>query len=313
MDYVKIAPHLPDSSRLGFGCGSVMGRVGRSESRRAIDAAFDRGVTHFDVARSYGYGDAEGLLGEALRGKRARVVIASKCGLSAPRAATALRGLKPLAQKFAAGVPGLRPLLRSLVGSATGARDRFSPRAVQHSLDRSLAALRTDYLDILLLHDCLAEEVTDELLAHLDAQVAAGKIRAYGCATGVETTAQLAARYDDRLLYQLGNSVCVRGTERVPHAPHRYIAHSPFGGADRLASLLRAGPLRLPSGRVVAAADIHPLMLAYALACDSVAAVLCSMLDDRHLQANLAIVERPPFSPEDIAGFAALALPAAAR
>src|SRR5215472_18734854 len=102
MDYVTLAPALPPSSRLGFGCGSVMGRVGRAQSLKAIAAALDVGITHFDVARLYGYGEAEALLGETLRGRRDRVVIASKFGLTATRSAGTLRRLKPLAQRVAA-------------------------------------------------------------------------------------------------------------------------------------------------------------------------------------------------------------------
>ena len=89
-----------------------MGRVGRAESLRAIAAALDAGITHFDVARLYGYGEAEAVLGEALRGRRDRVVIASKFGLAATRTASALRGLKPLAQSAVAAIPALRPLIR---------------------------------------------------------------------------------------------------------------------------------------------------------------------------------------------------------
>src|ERR1700749_4540466 len=113
MDYLTLAPGLPASSRLGFGCGGVMGRVGRTQSLRVIAAALDGGITHFDVARLYGYGEAEALVGEALAGKRDKVVIASKFGLTAPRAAGALRALKPIAQKLAASVPGARSVMRS--------------------------------------------------------------------------------------------------------------------------------------------------------------------------------------------------------
>src|SRR5271168_2742577 len=123
MDYVPLIPGSPPSSRLGFGCGSVMGRVGRAQSLRAIGAALDAGVTHFDVARLYGYGEAEALVGEALHGKRERVVIASKFGLNPPRSAGVLRALKPLAQQLAAKVPGMRTALRSLVGGAAQAAD----------------------------------------------------------------------------------------------------------------------------------------------------------------------------------------------
>jgi len=75
MDNATVAHGLPPSSRLGFGCGGVMGRVGRGQSLRAIAAALDGGITRFDVAPLYGYGEAE-VLGEALADKRDLVVLA---------------------------------------------------------------------------------------------------------------------------------------------------------------------------------------------------------------------------------------------
>jgi aryl-alcohol dehydrogenase-like predicted oxidoreductase len=278
MDYVSLIPGAPTSSRLGFGCGSVMGRVGRSQSLRAVDAALDAGITHFDVARSYGYGEAEALVGEALRGKRDRVVIASKFGLSAPRAAGALRALKPLAQQLAAKVPGARSAMRALLGAAQPAADRFSVTAAAASLDQSLAALKTDYLDILFLHDCAAEDLSDELLGFLDARVAAGKIRAYGVATDIDAVVPLHKAHGDRLIYQFANSVGAPNAERLAGNECRIVAHSPFFGADSLR----------------AHGDVHAVMLAQALAAPGVAVVLCSMLDEAHLRANIAAAERPP-------------------
>jgi aryl-alcohol dehydrogenase-like predicted oxidoreductase len=274
MDYVTLASGLPPSSRLGFGCGSVMGRVGRSQSLRAIGAALDAGITHFDVARSYGYGEAEALVGEALAGRRDRVVIASKFGLDPPRSAGALRALKPLAQLLAATVPGARTVLRSLVGGGAQAADRFSVGAAQASLERSLGALGTDYLDILFLHDCTAADVTAELIGFLDDQVTAGKIRAYGAATGIDVVLQLSAVHGDRLIYQFANGMFSRNAEQLAGG-RRIIAHSPFSGAEQLASR----------------ADAHQMMLADALAEPAVAVVLCSMLDAAHLRDNLDVAE----------------------
>ena len=228
MDYLTLAPGLPPSSRLGFGCGSVMGRVGRSQSLRTIAAALDGGITHFDVARLYGYGEAEALVGEALAGKRDRVVIASKFGLAAPRAAGALKALKPIAQQLAARVPGARAVLRSLVGGAAQAADRFSLASAQASLDQSLAALKTDYLDIWFLHDCAAEDLTGELRAFLEAQVAAGKIRAYGAASTIDVVARLHAAHGDGMLYQFPSSITDGNAVRLPAGTRRFIAHSPF-------------------------------------------------------------------------------------
>jgi aryl-alcohol dehydrogenase-like predicted oxidoreductase len=312
MEYVTLAPGLPGSSRLGLGCGSVMGRVGKNESLRAIAAALDAGITHFDVARSYGYGEAEALLGEALRGKREQVVLASKFGLSAPRAASALRRLKPLVQSAVAAIPGLRPLVRAALGTRTLPADRFSIAAARSSLEQSLAALATDYLDILFLHDCDAADASDELLGFLEAQVASGKIRAYGAATAVDTIAALIDRHGDRMLYQFANGVCVRGAETLPRGARRFVAHSPFSGAERLrASLAASGAVRLADGRALQSDMLAELMLGWALAADNVGVVVCSMLNPAHRQANLAAIERPRFIPADLAAFADFAAAAA--
>lgn len=296
MEYLTLAPGLPASSRLGFGCGSVMGRVAKADSRRAIAAALDHGITHFDVARLYGYGEAEQLLGEALRGRRDRVVVASKFGLAPPPAAGMLRRLKPMAQKVVATMPGLRPLLRAAIGTAARNADRFSVAAAQESLDRSLAALATDYLDILFLHDCVAEDLGDELRAFLDAQVAAGKVRAYGAATSIAAVTALFRRHGPNLLYQFANSLYARNAESLPAEARRFIAHSPFYGANRL--------------RPERGSDAHALMLAWALAQPNVAVVLCSMLDKAHLAGNLDVAERPRFSPSELAALAAGRQPA---
>ena len=54
--------------QVGFGCSALLGRTGRTESLRALAAAWDEGIRFFDIARSYGYGEAEALLGEFLQG-----------------------------------------------------------------------------------------------------------------------------------------------------------------------------------------------------------------------------------------------------
>ena len=276
MDYVTLASGLPASSRLGFGCGSIMGRVGRTQSLRAIEMALDAGVTHFDVARSYGYGEAETLVGDALHGKRDKVVIASKFGLEPPRAAGALRALKPIAQQIAATIPGARmAYLRSLGGASAARRTASLSPPPKASLNQSLAALKTDYLDILFLHDCAAADVTAELIEFLERQVTAGKIRACGVATGFDAILPLSDVYGDRLIYQFANGMFARNAERLV-GERRIIAHSPFFGSERLG----------------ARADAHQVLLAHAFSAAGVDVVLCSMLDEAHLRSNLDVVEQ---------------------
>ena len=79
-------------SALGLGCWAVGGpwtfnglpagwsRVDDAESLRAIHRAFELGATFFDTAANYGAGHSERLLAQAFKGRRDKVVIATKFG-----------------------------------------------------------------------------------------------------------------------------------------------------------------------------------------------------------------------------------------
>ena len=73
----------PDVSAIGLGCMSLSGVYGTSDDAAGIaliHRAIDLGVDHFDSSDMYGWGQNEELLGRALKGRRDRVVIASKFG-----------------------------------------------------------------------------------------------------------------------------------------------------------------------------------------------------------------------------------------
>ncbi len=61
--------------------GSNWGPYDEAEALRALETAFDVGVTMVDTAPAYGSGRAEELIGKAIKGRREKVVIATKCGL----------------------------------------------------------------------------------------------------------------------------------------------------------------------------------------------------------------------------------------
>lgn len=72
-------------SEVALGCWALIGGFNwgdqdRDESVAAIHASFDAGVTFFDTAPAYGDGASESLVGEALAGRRDKVVIATKVG-----------------------------------------------------------------------------------------------------------------------------------------------------------------------------------------------------------------------------------------
>src|SRR5260370_8017830 len=60
---------------------SAWGNTDASEARRLIDICFDVGVTMFDTADVYSDGASEELLGQAIKGKRDRVLVSTKTGL----------------------------------------------------------------------------------------------------------------------------------------------------------------------------------------------------------------------------------------
>jgi aryl-alcohol dehydrogenase-like predicted oxidoreductase len=153
-------------SGLGVGCWAIggpayryeqpigWGEVDDEESVRAIHRALDLGVTFFDTADIYGAGHSERVLGRALAGRRDEAVIATKWS----------------------------NLFDEETKQAVG-RD-MSPQYLVKALDASLHRLNTDHIDLYQLH--AGDEpvaVAEPLLAVLEDQVAAGKIRGYGWST----------------------------------------------------------------------------------------------------------------------------------
>lgn len=84
------------SSVLGFGCAPMLGAIDSKTAKKALEIAYENGITHFDLARSYGYGQAEGLVGKLMHTKRDKIIITSKFGIEANWIATLLRPVKPL-------------------------------------------------------------------------------------------------------------------------------------------------------------------------------------------------------------------------
>jgi aryl-alcohol dehydrogenase-like predicted oxidoreductase len=86
MRYIELGRSGLQVSRVCFGTwqfGGDWGAVERDEAKAAVRAALDSGVTFFDTAQAYGFGDSEGLLAEALGDDihRDDVIVATKGGL----------------------------------------------------------------------------------------------------------------------------------------------------------------------------------------------------------------------------------------
>ncbi len=166
------------TTQLAFGCAYLT-----AENKGILDAAYDAGIRHFDVARSYGSGLTEGIVGGFIRRRRADVSLTSKYGIrppfSHPLHAAARAVLKPIVRKFrSAPIAGTR--LATTAG-LTNRKANFTGAEATASLKISLRNLRADYLDLFLMHEAEASDLADAgLLDALEAAVQSGLIGAYG-------------------------------------------------------------------------------------------------------------------------------------
>ena len=135
-----------------FGGGTeffrAWGATDVADATRLVDVCLDAGLTMFDSADVYSKGVAEEILGQAIKGRRERVIISTK-------------------GSFRMG-PGPNDL---------GSSRHYLTRAVEASLRR----LGTDYIDLYQLHGFDAQTPIEEVLHTLDDLVRAGKIRYIGC------------------------------------------------------------------------------------------------------------------------------------
>jgi aryl-alcohol dehydrogenase-like predicted oxidoreductase len=126
------------------------GNSDEAECHRMVDAAIDAGVTLFDTADMYDVGESERILGAALRGRRDRVVLATKVG-------------NPMD-----GDPERRGLSR---------------RWITRACDDSLRRLGVEHIDLYQLHRPDPQTPIGETLEVLGELVTAGKVRAIGTST----------------------------------------------------------------------------------------------------------------------------------
>jgi len=302
------------TSVLGFGCGSVLGRVGRGASLRAMSTAWDAGITLFDTARSYGYGEAEAVLGEFLRGKREQAIVATKYGIP-PQAPSALKRMVVPVARIALQVPGVRGLVRGR-GSREVAFGHFTVAGLRESLETSLRELRTDRVDVLFLHEATAAAMRhQELMAELDALVQAGKVRRVGLYAAADVIADGMANGPATLTaMQFGGNYCdpvVAGFTR--HNPRGLflIANHPFGGEQRvartravLAAMSTDETVPIELREKLCGGDWQMLLeaiLGVILDGSGTHVLVFSMMRQDHLRANIRAIERSRFTSVDLA------------
>jgi D-threo-aldose 1-dehydrogenase len=174
------------TSCIGFGTGGLLRIASARRRQDTLAAAFTCGITHFDTAPLYGFGESERALGRFLRGQRSKVTLTTKFGLQPSPLAARLAVFQGVARRALELFPGLRRTAVRNAG-ALATQPTFSLATARASLERSLRALRTDYVDFFLAHQASVTALPDEdLIGWLDDMKRAGKIRAFGVATDFE-------------------------------------------------------------------------------------------------------------------------------
>jgi aryl-alcohol dehydrogenase-like predicted oxidoreductase len=175
-------------SVVGFGCwpmaGDRYGAIEDAEAVAAIHRALERGVNCVDTAPAYGAGHSEEVVGRALEGRRRDVILVTKCGVKVPPP----------------GQPG--PL-------------RDSSRAnILREVDASLKRLRTDWVDVLLVHWPDASTPFEETMRALEEVTASGRARFVGVSNFTEAMMAECMRTRRVDVLQVGYHMLDRRQER---------------------------------------------------------------------------------------------------
>jgi L-galactose dehydrogenase len=271
-------------SSIGFGAatlGEEFGPLDTTTGRRAVDAAIDHGINFFDVSPYYGRTLAEERLGEALLGKRAKVILSTKVGR--------YDRLPP--EGF-----------------------DFSEERVMRSVEESLRRLRTDVIDIYLAHDIEfepCETILGETLPALRKLKEQGKIRAFGitgyppellCEVGERGEVDVILSYchfnllNTRMDAVLGTLARSQGIGLVNASPLHMGVLTQAGPP----AWHPAPPEVLSAARAAAAlcaargCDLAELALGFALNRATAASTLVGMRTEAEVLANVRTLDFPP-------------------
>jgi D-threo-aldose 1-dehydrogenase len=296
-------------SVLGFGCSALLGRASRKESEQAVGAAIDAGITFYDTARSYGYGGSEGLLGTIFHTRRHRMVLCTKFGIL-PAAPDGLKErIKPLARALVKAVPALRTAAQRAAATQL-TPGQFNLETMHASVETSLRELRTDYLDILLLHAAPASVLAqDDLLEALSRLVESGKVRMAGISGERSVIEQTFAQKPPVLqtaqfALNAGSMSFCEQTRK--HADMLLVANHPFGGPDGdsrkwIERLRRAAGPEL--GEKLAPGDpqvLPEVILNCILDGTGISAVVPAMMQPAHIESNVRAVSECRFTSEEL-------------
>src|SRR6202790_1376415 len=203
-----------------FGGKMNMGNLGQEDTTRMVKLALDRGINFIDTADVYSLGESETLVGNALKGVRAEIVLATKVRL---------------------------PMSENL--NRSGATRVNIMREVEGSLQR----LQTDYIDLYQVHGWDSNTPPEETLRTLDDVVRQGKVRYIGLSNLMSWQAATAVMLQERLglekyvTAQMYYSLVGRGLEYEFQSFAEYynigiLVWSPLAGGFLSGKYTRANP-----------------------------------------------------------------------
>ena len=147
MEYCLLGKSDLNISRIGFGCMSLDPSDPHGEN--ILHMAMDAGINYFDTADLYNKGKNEVMLGQAFRGKRKELILATKVG-------------------------------NQWRNDGSGWDWNPSKKYILSSVEQSLERLQTDYIDLYQLHGGTIEDPIDEVIEAFEMLKSVGKIRYYG-------------------------------------------------------------------------------------------------------------------------------------
>jgi aryl-alcohol dehydrogenase-like predicted oxidoreductase len=271
-----------ESSVIGFGCAPILGAVDSKIAKEAINLALELGVNHYDLARSYGYGEAEKFVGKLLMPNRKNIVISSKFGIKANFKAKLFRPLKPLARDIIDAKKKYfaksndekinKSNKTNKISNVFHNRIELNPREMTLSLEESLKSLKTDYLDYYFIHEPVDKILNIEELLETGIKLKkAGKIRAFGIAFMQSETENHSSYLDEFDILQYNNSPGIKGYDELikKRGAASNIFFSPINGGDiKLSAEQKLLKLHQDFPKSV---------------------ILCSMFNKKHIQNNVSI------------------------
>ena len=281
-------------SPLGFGCAPVMGRIGKKHSLRAMSEAFDLGVTHFDVARSYGFGSAENIVGFFAKGQRDKVTITSKFGIVPPDLSITKKQMIAVARNLARVFPDIQGQLKKKSGKLLSER-RFDVSYAKECLTKSLSELSSDYIDIYLIHepDLSFESHREEVVNFLKDSVIAGYIKQWGFAYGTINEYDQINDQMEGIVQCEGNTKTLHSFNNVNRDNKQIIVTRPFSGGQIddfiLNKIINKYELLGIFNECSATFAELQLCIAHKISGEN-GSVLCSMFSSEHILSNVMAI-----------------------